>query len=156
MSPTTYIFTQILKIAIFPPRLQTSPRESGTTQRRTGKPSPAHSIADGVTMTLKDASIKGVCNSFHAWAGLTCKGDATIVLEGTDTVKGFDSNYPGIHVTEGKTLTSNGSGSLTASSNIFFGAAGIGTGNYLPCGNIVVETNNSSNWRRRRSRHRQR
>ena len=96
------------------------------------------SIADGATVTLKDVTINGEDNDSYKWAGITCLGDATITLEGTNTVKGFDQDYPGIHVPEGKTLTINGTGSasITASSNGY--GAGIGGGNGVACGNIVI------------------
>ena len=95
------------------------------------------SIADGATITLDNAVINGVNSRAHRWAGLTCEGDATIILKGTNTVKGFCDYYPGIHVRQGKTLTIKGDGSLTASSN--GSAAGIGGGYWLDCGNIVIE-----------------
>ena len=105
------------------------------------------SIADGATVTLKNASI----NADGAWtsgnyACLTCAGDATITLEGTNTVKGFNIYYPGIFVPKGKTLTIKGSGSLAANST--GRGAGIG-GCYADgstiskeggsCGTIVIE-----------------
>ena len=96
------------------------------------------SIADGATVTLDNVAINGVSNgSETSFAGITCKGDATIILSGQNTVKGFTSSYPGIYVPSGKTLIIKGTGSLTASSN---GAgAGIGGGNYIPCGNIEIQ-----------------
>lgn len=102
-------------------------------------------ITDGASITLNNATIAtGVNNSSYAWAGLTCEGNATITLVGENTVKGFYEDYPGIYVPPGKTLTIQGSGSLTASSNGW--GAGIGAGyNYssgdhpvLNCGNIVI------------------
>ena len=94
------------------------------------------SIADGATVTLKDVTINGENNDSYKWAGITCLGDATITLEGTNTVKGFNEDYPGIHVPEGKTLTIQGEGSLNASSNGY--GAGIGGGIGVACGNIVI------------------
>ena len=96
------------------------------------------SIADGATVTLQDVVINGrkSTDSRWKWAGLTCEGDATIILVGDNTVKGFDYGYPGIYVPAGKTLTIKGTGSLAASSNN--GAAGIG-GGINDCGNIVIE-----------------
>ena len=97
------------------------------------------SIADGASVTLKDVNINGSGTwTSGDYAGITCLGDATITLEGTNTVKGFDEDYPGIHVPEGKTLTINGTGSasITASSNGY--GAGIGGGNGVACGNIVI------------------
>ncbi len=104
------------------------------------------SIADGATVTLKNASINAD-ESFTTgdYAGLNCLGDATITLEAgtTNTVKGFKITYPGIHVPSGKTLTINGTGALAASpntTNVGMGAtgAGIGGGVGLSCGNIVI------------------
>ena len=96
------------------------------------------SIPDGATITLGGIEIEGYNLGRNTWAGLTCLGDATIILaEGTSNkVRGFQSNHPGIYVPSGKTLTIQGSGSLTASSH---GAgAGIGGGSGIPCGNIII------------------
>ena len=98
------------------------------------------SIADGATVTLKDVTINGVNSGSYEWAGITCAGDATITLEGTNTVKGFDWRYPGIYVPEGKTLIINGTGSLNASNN--GRSTGIGGGFYMHCGNIVINGGN--------------
>lgn len=96
------------------------------------------SIADGATVTLDGVSI----NAGGSWtsgnyAGITCAGNATIILSGTNTVKGFNENYPGIQAAAGKTLTINGTGSLTASSNGY--SAGIGGGSGIACGNIEIQ-----------------
>lgn len=104
------------------------------------------SIAAGATVTLKNASINADCTwTSGNYAGLNCLGDATITLEAgtTNTVKGFNRTYPGIHVPSGKTLTINGSGTLAASpntTNVGMNAtgAGIGGGVGLSCGNIVI------------------
>ena len=102
------------------------------------------SIADGATVTLKDVNINGVDNYSYAWAGITCAGDATITLEGTNTVKGFAEKYPGIFVSSGKTLIINGTGELNASSNGSAdngsGGAGIGGGYEMNCGNIEIQS----------------
>ena len=98
------------------------------------------SIADGATVTLDGVTINRAevgTNLNCSWAGINCVGNATIILKNTNNVKGFHQNYPGIYVPENKTLTINGEGSLTASSNGV--AAGIGGGNDLECGNIVIE-----------------
>ena len=97
-------------------------------------------IADGATVTLKDVTINGVKNVDYKWAGITPLGDATIILEGENTVKGFAENYPGIYAAVGKTLTIRGTGSLTASSNGY--GTGIGGGWKIACGNIVIEGGN--------------
>ena len=93
-------------------------------------------IADGATVTLKDAVINGTNNSSYSWAGLTLAGDGTIILKGENTVKGFYEYYPGIYVPSGKTVTIKGDGTLNASSNGF--GAGIGGGLSINCGNISI------------------
>ena len=96
------------------------------------------SIADKASVTLYDVTINGVDNDSYNWAGLTCEGDATIILEGTNNVKGFDDSYPGIQPgSTSKTLTITGTGSLNASSNGW--GAGIGGGSNISCGNIKIE-----------------
>ena len=62
------------------------------------------SIANGATVTLNNVTINGTNDSNYKWAGITCLGDATIILSGTNTVKGFYNEYPGIYVPEGKKL----------------------------------------------------
>ena len=103
-------------------------------------------IAAGATVTLDNAIINGwndripdASESSVAWAGITCAGDATIILkDGTEnTVKGFHQNYPGILAAEGKKLTIKGTGSLTASSN--GNGCGIGGGDNISCGDISIE-----------------
>ena len=96
------------------------------------------SIADGATITLNNVSI----NADSAWtsgdyAGITCEGNATIVLSGTNTVKSIGKNYPGIYVPGEKTLTIRGEGSLDASGRDM--GAGIGCRDMGNCGNIVIE-----------------
>jgi hypothetical protein len=94
------------------------------------------SIADGATVTLDNVTINGVNSTSYRWAGITCEGNAEITLTGSNTVKGFYENYPGIYVPKNKTLTIKGSGSLNASSNGY--AAGIGGGYNISCGNINI------------------
>ena len=101
-------------------------------------------IADGATVTLDRAIINGVNVSDYSWAGITCLGDATIILKDgtTNTVKGFNSNYPGIQVSSEGTLTIQGTGSLTAScskNDQYGGGAGIGGNIGGSCGSIVIE-----------------
>ena len=110
------------------------------------------SIADGAAVTLNGVTINGVDNSSYSWAGITCLGDATIILANgsTNTVKGFSSNYSGIfvaHNTSGTeyTLTIDGDGSLNASTNTNpygNGGAGIGGGLNINCGNIIINGGN--------------
>ena len=94
------------------------------------------SIADGATVALNNVTINGENNSDYMWAGITCEGNATIILSGTNTVKGFYAFYPGIQVAAGKTLIIKSIGSLTASSNGY--GAGIGGGIDVACGNIEI------------------
>ena len=49
------------------------------------------SIAAGARVRLRDVDINGAGEwTSYSWAGLTCLGDATIDLEGSNSVKGFD------------------------------------------------------------------
>jgi len=100
------------------------------------------SIADGATVTLNGVSI----NASGTWtngdyAGLTCEGDAIIILSGENILRGIDDDYPGIHIKENKTLTIRGTGSLDASGNPtgYCYSAGIGGAYSSKCGNIVIE-----------------
>ena len=108
------------------------------------------SIADGATVTLDDANIDYKVNGAD-YAGLTCLGDATIILaDGTTNtiVSGLDgsgnNNWPGIYVPQNKTLTINGNtGILNARcghDNYGGSAAGIGCGfsTGSDCGNIII------------------
>ena len=101
------------------------------------------SIAEGASVTLSNANI----NENGTWtdgdyAGITCLGDAIIILEGTNTVKGFNSTYPGVQAgPDGTTLTIGGSGTLNATGGSD-GAAGIGSGKSTSCGNITINGGN--------------
>ena len=95
------------------------------------------SIKAGATVTLDNVTINGSNNSSYQWAGINPEGDATIILEGANTVKGFYGDYPGIHSAVGHTLTIKGTGSLNASSNGW--GTGIGGGCDISCGNIVIQ-----------------
>ena len=102
------------------------------------------SIAKGATVTLDGVTITGENSLDYKWAGITCEGDATIILkDGTEnTVNGFHQNYPGIQAgPTGTTLTikgeTAGTGKLTASSN--GNGAGIGGKMSMDCGNIEIQ-----------------
>ena len=99
-------------------------------------------IAPSATVTLRDATISpsgtASTGTTNEYAGITCDGNATILLEGTNTVKGFNTNYPGIYVAPNMTLTIEGTGSLSAKSDGY--GAGIGGGNNIPCGSIVINS----------------
>lgn len=95
-------------------------------------------IADGATVTLYNVNITRIVDlTDHSWAGITCLGDATIIVKGTNAVKG-GWNSAGIFVPSGKTLTITGDGSLTATGNNN-GCAGIGGNKETNCGNIVID-----------------
>lgn len=67
------------------------------------------SIAAGATVTLQNVTINGIHNNSYSWAGITCNGNATIILSGSNTVKGFYNEYPGIQAgPTGTTLTIGG------------------------------------------------
>ncbi len=93
-------------------------------------------VADGATVTLRDVeNDNGSLDPSSACPGIRCIGDATIILEGKNTVKG-SSMYAGIYVPENKTLTIRGTGSLTVTGGS--GGAGIGGNNEGNCGSIVI------------------
>lgn len=97
------------------------------------------SIADGATVTLDGVTIVGEHSDWYQYAGITCLGNATIILkEGTtNTVNGNDGGYPGIQAGGAdKTLTIQGTGTLIASSD--GNGAGIGSAKNQTCGNIVI------------------
>ena len=108
------------------------------------------SIADGAEIALRDMAINGVSSSDVKWAGITCLGDATIILKdgSKNTVKGFYEDYPGIQAgPTGKTLVikgeDQGTGSLDASpydggTEHSYGA-GIGGGLDISCGDINIQ-----------------
>lgn len=93
------------------------------------------SIANDATVTLDGVNINTSTN-----AGITCAGNANIILVGTNTVittaDGKPAIQAGYHDTETKTLTISGSGSLTATGGS--DAAGIGSGFKGECGNITI------------------
>ena len=101
-------------------------------------------IAAGAMVTLHNATINGYHydDTDFPGAGITCLGDATIVLSGENSVRNFNRYYPAIlaaHNASGDeyTLTIRGTGKLTAT-NEYWGA-GIGGGDYMSCGNICIE-----------------
>ena len=113
--------------------------DNGQTLTGTGGANTHITIANGATVTLSGVTITDIANDdYHLWAGISCEGNATIILaEGTtNTVKGGYGSFPGVTVQSGKTLTIRGSGTLIAGSKA--NGAGIGSG-YRNCGNIVIE-----------------
>ena len=94
------------------------------------------SIADGATVILNNATINS-----NSYPGITCLGDATIVLAGTNTLNANYSDQAGIQIGgTGTTLTIEGDGFLSATGGS--GATGIGFGRVWETnvygGNIVI------------------
>lgn len=98
-------------------------------------------IEDGAIVTLKDVEIN-LYGDIHPGidiSGITCAGNATIILEGTNIVNGFDRS--GIEVKSGNTLTILGTGTLNASG---YSGAGIGgEGNIVIMGGTINATGTS-------------
>lgn len=101
------------------------------------------SIEAGATVTLSGVSINADVRVDGYCAGITCLGDATIILADgtTNTVKSLESRfYPCIQAgPEGTTLTIRGTGKLIANHSQSSGSAVIGGGYYYSCGNIRIE-----------------
>ncbi len=104
------------------------------------------SIADKAIVTLNNAAINGVNNVSCPYAGITCLGDSTIILEGDNTAVGFQSYYPGIFIPKNKTLTikekAETPGSLKAHSSKLTAPA-IGStqlSEYNEGGNLIVNS----------------
>lgn len=99
-------------------------------------------IADGATVTLKDFSFdhENFDNAVILFScpGITCLGNATIILEGENYVTSIMGMYPAIQAgPQGTTLTIKGSGSLTAKT--IGNSTSIGGANQQDCGDIVIE-----------------
>ena len=95
-------------------------------------------IAENATVTLLNININpnGTFN-YSVEGGITSHYDATIVLKGTNTIKYWNEQRPSIYISQNKTLTITGTGSLNASGIM---SAAIGAGYSYPCGNIVIES----------------
>ena len=95
-------------------------------------------IDAGATVVLKDLTNTSIEQEANI-PGIECLGDATIILEGTNSVTGF-WNAPGILVPKGFTLTIKGTGKLTATGGS--SGAGIGGTKDTSCGSIVITGGN--------------
>ena len=99
--------------------------------------------AAGAAVTLRDADITGLGNK--ELAGITLLGDANVLIEGTNAVKGGCEDYPGILVPENHTLTIDGGGSLDVFSKGSSAIGGIynfdtpgGSGNIVIKGSTIT------------------
>ncbi len=100
-------------------------------------------VAAGAAVTLRDADITGLGNK--ELAGITLLGDANVLIEGTNAVKGGCEDYPGILVPENHTLTIDGGGSLDVFSKGSSAIGGIynfdtpgGSGNIVIKGSTIT------------------
>ena len=96
------------------------------------------SIANNATVMLKAVTIDMKTSSY---SGITCIGNATIILKNNNTVKGGSSwrGYAGIYVPVNCLLTIDGDGSSTLSATGMTEAAGIGGNSNNKCGNITIK-----------------
>ena len=105
------------------------------------------SVNSGAEVTLNGVTIAGSDDETYDWAGITCRGTATINLMGQNTVRASYKNYPGIYIPSDRTLTIQGDGELDVSSSA---SAGIGACYGINCGNIVIKgghiTATGSSW----------
>lgn len=99
------------------------------------------SIADNASISLCNVDI----NSSGTWttgdyAGITCTGNATVTLVGTNNVTGFAPSYPAIYFPKSKRLTIQGTGSLIARNNGGDGAGigGVGLAKKIHCGLLTI------------------
>jgi len=103
-------------------------------------------VAHGASITIQDAYINDERAEYNGkdFAGITCLGDATITLSGSNSISGFHTFYPAIFVPDGHTLTFQGDGILSTRSNGYYNgyysclSAAIGSvRGGAHCGNLV-------------------
>ena len=96
-------------------------------------------IADRATVTIKDLNVTTMSGN-QKRAAIECLGNATIIISGTNNLKGL-WEMPAVYIPKDKTLTIRGGGTLIADNS---GAAGAGIGGSYrsDCGNIVIEGGN--------------
>lgn len=93
-------------------------------------------IGSGETFTLSWTTL-----SVTSGPGIQCSGNATIILDGTNTITTTAEDYPAIQAGgSGTTLTIQGGGSLTATGGQ--DGAGIGSGKSGICGDITISGGN--------------
>ena len=98
------------------------------------------SIAAGATITLSGVDINGQGEFVADQAGLTCLGDATIILADgtTNTICPFGVQRPAVYIPEDYTLTIRGGGTLIGNCEKCSSAV-IGGGFREDCGSIVID-----------------
>lgn len=97
------------------------------------------SVAPDAKVILSGAQILGEDQGIlvDTWAGLTCLGNATIILDGENTVRSFDRNFPCIQAgPEGSKLIVAGDGKLTTEGT---SSASIGSTENITCGDIEIQ-----------------
>ena len=97
------------------------------------------SVAPDAKVILSGAQILGEDHGqfVNKWAGLTCLGNATIILDGENTVRSFNRMYTSIQAgPDGSKLIITGDGKLTTEGT---SSAGIGVSNYIACGDIEIQ-----------------
>ena len=97
------------------------------------------SVAPDAKVILSGAQILGKDHGqfVNQWAGLTCLGNATIILDGENTVRSFNRMYPCIQAgPEGSKLIITGDGKLTTEGS---SSAGIGSTENIACGDIAIQ-----------------
>ena len=96
-------------------------------------------IADGATFTLSWTTL-----NVTSGPGIQCSGNATLILDGPNSVTTTAEGYPGIQAggSSSTTLTIQGGGTVTIDGGQY--AAGIGSGysttSHSICGNIVIDS----------------
>ena len=96
------------------------------------------SVAPDAKVILSGAQILGEDQGqfVNKWAGLTCLGNATIILDGENTVRSFNRMYPCIQAgPDGSKLIITGDGKLTTDGRSL---AGIGSAVNITCGDIEI------------------
>ena len=97
------------------------------------------SVAPDAKVILSGAQILGEDQGIwvNKWAGLTCLGNATIILDGENTVRSFDRSFPCIQAgPDGSKLIITGDGKLTTEGT---SSAGIGSAEDITCGDIEIQ-----------------
>ena len=95
------------------------------------------SIADGALVRFKNATIQPTSGTDVA--GIICAGNATLILEGVNSVKGKGDKKAGIQAgPEGSTLIIDGEGKIIVETDGQKHGAGIGCSSNETCGDIVI------------------